>query len=96
VSLEYLINPLHGGIKTITGLENVKNVKHIDISLQWKTDDEKIAIITTNDESNEIQYGTGGNFNAELLDSEDKTIHLQGHWGSGVIFQQIVIKRSEN
>jgi hypothetical protein len=82
--------------KTITDLQNVQNVKHIDISLQWKTTNNEIAIITTNGESNDVQYGTGGSFGEKLLNSTDKTIHLQGHWGSGVIFQQIVIQRSEN
>jgi hypothetical protein len=81
--------------KTITDLENVQNAKHIDIAFQWKPNKEFI-VVTTNGESNNVTKGTGGSFNESILESEDKTIHLQGHWGSGVLFQQIVIQRSEN
>jgi hypothetical protein len=89
----YLVNTWHN--KTQADLENVKNVKHIDIALQWDPDKEFIDV-TTNGMSNDVTKGTGGNFNTDILNPEDKRIYLQGHWGSGVIFQQIVIQRSEN
>jgi hypothetical protein len=81
--------------KTITDLENVQNIKHIDISFQWKPN-KKFVTITTNGESNEVQYGTGGSFEKKLSEPGYKSIYLQGHWGSGVIFKKIVINRFIN
>jgi hypothetical protein len=87
------VNTWHN--KTQADLENVQNIKHIDIVFQWNSE-KTLVVVTTNGESNEVTKGTGGSYKKELLDSTDWTIHLQGHWGSGVLFQQIVIQRSEN
>jgi hypothetical protein len=88
------VNTWHN--KTQADLENVQNIKHIDIVFQWNPQKDKVNIITNGLQNEGIIYGTGSNFKTDILNPSNQTIHLQGHWGSGVLFQQIVIQRSSN
>ena len=81
--------------KTKTDLTSVTGRKKLDFNFLPAGG---LFNIETSDESyGNLQYGTGGSYNTLLFNANtlnpDRKLHLQAHWGSGVLFEKITITK---